>query len=104
MTFHYVMIISSVAFDFVGRLFALVLSVLCVLLESRHTVSGECIYGRHWRFLLLLTASISDSSMSLAALCIGLFFSLFYFFQDILDWHRTIGPVWLFFFFFFIIA
>lgn len=47
-------------------------------------------------FSASLDASIPDSSMSHAALCISLF--IFYFFQDILDWHRTFGPVFFFYY------
>ena len=75
----------------------LVLSVFGVLLEI-----GEPVYRIRgmdlWvtlAFSASLDASIPDSSMSHAALCISLF--IFYFFQDILDWHRTFGPVFFFF-------
>lgn len=101
MTFDYVMIISSVVFDFVGRPCRVgFVGVWCAIGEPRYRIREMDLWAT-----LAFSASLDDFDSRLVHVPCSIVHQpfLFNFFQDILDWHRTFGPV-LFFYFFFIIA
>lgn len=93
------MIISSVAFDFVGRLCRVsFVGVWCAIGEPVYRIRGMDLWTT-----LAFSASLDGFDSRLVHFPCSIvhqpFLFFFNFFQDILDWHRTFGPVFFYFYF-----